>query len=252
MKCVRCGTELKEGSKVCLGCGFEIGKEYVPEQSETFESLMEMPKEETIDDDAEEMEIEGSKKECDIIDGKEVKIDNLVGENKEIIKIKKKRKYYLLFIPLILILLGLLIYFNIDKIKCLYKDCEIKTIVEPKEEKINVINHPTETYIFDNRFTFRLTDEWEEIEKGKYTKNLEEFKTIKYVLENNTIEDYLKYIGITDYKEETIKNIKYNYIVKNQTNEYVIIDDKAIYVFSFDSTNEDDIKNIMNTVVYYK
>ena len=28
MKCVRCGTELKEGSKVCLGCGFEVGKEY--------------------------------------------------------------------------------------------------------------------------------------------------------------------------------------------------------------------------------
>lgn len=252
MKCARCGTELKEGSKVCLGCGFEVGKEYIPEQNETLESLMEMPAEEITKEDAEEMEIEGSKKEYDVINGEEVKIDKLIGENTGKVKIKKKKKYYLLLIPLILILLGLLIYFNIDKIKCLYKDCEIKTIVEPKEEKIDVINHPTETYIFDNRFTFRLNDEWEEIEKGKYNKNLEEFKTIKYVLENNTIEDYLKYIGITDFKEETIKNVNYYYIINNQTKEYVIVEKEAIYVFSFDSTNEDDINDIMNTIVYYK
>ena len=38
-------------------CGFEVGKEYVPEQNETLDSLMEMPKEEeTYADDAEEME----------------------------------------------------------------------------------------------------------------------------------------------------------------------------------------------------
>ena len=254
MKCVRCGTELKEGSKVCLGCGFEVGKEYVPEQNETLESLMEMPKkEETYVDDAEEMEIEGSKKELDVIDGEEVKLDNnLTGENVGKVKVRKKKKYFLLFIPLVLILLGLLIYFNFDKIKCLYKDCSVKPSPKPSDDKVDVVNHPTETYIFDNRFTFRLTDEWNETEKGKYTKNLEEFKTNKYVLNNNTLEDYLKYIGTEEYKEETINNIKYYYIVNNQAKEYAIIDKEAIYVFSFVSVNEKDINEIMNTVVYYK
>ena len=154
MKCVRCGTELKEGSKVCLGCGFEVGKEYVPEQNETLESLMEMPKkEETYVDDAEEMEIEGSKKELDVIDGEEVKLDNnLTGENVGKVKVRKKKKYFLLFIPLVLILLGLLIYFNFDKIKCLYKDCSVKPSPKPSDDKVDVVNHPTETYIFDNRF----------------------------------------------------------------------------------------------------
>ena len=215
---------------------------------------MEMPKEEeTYADDAEEMEIEGSKKELDVIDGEEVKLDNnLTGENVGKVKVRKKKKYFLLFIPLVLILLGLLIYFNFDKIKCLYKDCSVKPNPNPSDDKVDVVNHPTETYIFDNRFTFRLTDEWNETEKGKYTKTLEEFKTNKYVLNNNTLEDYLKYIGTEEYKEETINNIKYYYIVNNQAKEYAIIDKEAIYVFSFVSVNEKDINEIMNTVVYYK
>ena len=83
-------------------------------------------------------------------------------------------------------------------------------------------------------------------------KYLEQFKTNKYVLNNNTLEDYLKYIGSEEYKEETINNIKYYYIVNNQAKEYAIIDKEAIYVFSFVSVNEKDINEIMNTVVYYK
>lgn len=83
MKCVRCGTELKEGEKVCLGCGFEVGREYIPEVNETLESLMEMHEDEEEHEEIEEMEIEGVKKELDTINGEEVVIKNeIIGENK--------------------------------------------------------------------------------------------------------------------------------------------------------------------------
>ena len=59
MKCVRCGTELKLGDKVCLGCGFEVGKKYTEEpKNETLESIMQMPVEtEKEVDEAEEIEL---------------------------------------------------------------------------------------------------------------------------------------------------------------------------------------------------
>ena len=75
MKCVRCGTELKLGDKVCLGCGFEVGKKYTEEpQNETLESLMQMKIEtEKEIDEAEEMEIDDSIEQTEEINGEKIK-----------------------------------------------------------------------------------------------------------------------------------------------------------------------------------
>lgn len=251
MKCERCGTELKAGDKVCLGCGFEVGKEYIPEANETLESLMELPEEEVIDD-AEEMEIEGSKKELDLIDGEKVEVDNLiVGENVGKVKVKKKFNFFWIII-LLLIILSVFVYFNFDRIKCFYFSCETEDVpVKPNDDKININNHPTKTYLYDNRFSFRLNDLWKE-KNGVYVNGLSEFKFLKYEWEVNTIDNYLKYIGISETEERVVNNINYYYVINGNSYEYVIVLKEKIYVLSFVNVSLEETESILNTVKFYK
>lgn len=247
MKCVRCGTELSEDAKVCFGCGFEVGKEYVPEENQTLESLYEIKEEKPVED-AEEMDIEGSKNEIDKIDGEYVIRENTItGENVGKVKKKRKRKYYLLIIPFILLIICLITYLNFDKIKCLYKNCDIVIDPDIKDDVKDVINHPTESYIFDNRILFKLTDEWNQNGNYSFNKNKEEFKLIKY---DSNIENYLFSIGVTEKEEITINNIKYYCIKNGNIVEYILSNSDIIYVFSFSDVS--DITKIMNTVIFYK
>lgn len=245
MKCVRCGTELKEGEKVCLGCGFEVGKEYIPEVNETLESLMEMPEDEEEHEEIEEMEIEGVKKELDTINGEEVVIKNeIVGENKGIVKKKKKKNYLWIIVVVIVLIILICLYF------VLMKEEEIVT-PSKKDDKINVVNHPTETYIYDNRIMFRLNDLWSK-NNDEYINDLSMFKILKYEFDINSIDNYLKYIGVDEKEEKEINNIKYYYVINDSRKEYVIVLKEKIYVFSFDNVNDDNINNILNTVKLYK
>lgn len=251
MKCVRCGTELKENEKVCLGCGFEVGKEYIPEKNETLESLMELPVEEEIIDDAEELEITGTKKENDTIDGQVVISNNyLVGENKEKIKNKKNKKF--LFIIPVLILIIIIIYFSYTYIKSLNNNSKPGNIENPKNDKVTINNYPTETYIYDSRFIFRLNNLWLKTDENTYVKNLSEFKIIKYEFEENSIEYYLEYINVENSSKKTINNIEYYYVINNDKEEYILIEKEQIYVLSFAHLEEEQINEILNTIKYYK
>ena len=74
MKCVRCGTEINPEDKFCLGCGFEMGKEYNEEtKNETLEDIMEFQTEKKMDE-AELIEID----ECLLVDDKINKLCELI------------------------------------------------------------------------------------------------------------------------------------------------------------------------------
>ncbi len=139
MKCVRCGTELKLGDKVCLGCGFEVGKKYTEEpQNETLESLMQMKIEtEKKIDEAEEMEIDDSIEQTEEINGEKITLENnIVKESTEKVKIKNKNKkiYIFLIILIIVIIIGTIIYLNFNKIKCHINKCN-NIVEKPKVEE---------------------------------------------------------------------------------------------------------------------
>ena len=85
-----------------------------------------------------------------------------------------------------------------------------------------------------------------------FEKNSSEFKLIKYSFDENNITAYLNYVGIENCDSIEINNITYNYIKTNENNEYFIVSNDAIYVFSFTETSENDINEILNTVTYYK
>lgn len=259
MKCVRCGTELKEGDKFCLGCGFEVGKEYIPEpKAETLESIMEIPEEKEEKEPAEEMEINDSLKETEMIDGNAVNVEYNVGESSEKVKKSRKVNYIILGICAIVVVLGLTIYFNFKKITCLFKDCSPAVIVKPDDKKNNVINHPTTTYSFDSKFLFRLNDLWtaksmmfsENVKS--FEKDTSEFTLTKYVLDENTVSAYLKYIGEESSDSLEINKITYSHVQINNKEEYIIASKNAVYVFSFTETSNEDKMEILNTVVYYK
>lgn len=266
MKCVRCGTELKAGDKFCLGCGFEVGKEYIPDNvNETLESIMELPEEKEEKEPAEEMEINDSLEETEMIDGKIIQTRYSIGESLEKIKKSKKFNYIFIGIIILILILSLIIYFNFNKITCLFTNCNSIVIVKPDDKKKNIINHPTTLYSFDSAFLFRINDLWVEkdinsletinfdIKDTKmFVKDSSEFDLNKYVFNENNINSYLKYIGEENADTIEINKITYNYIKLNNKEEYIIISKDAIYVFSFIGTTEEDMKEILNTVIYYR
>lgn len=249
MKCARCGTEINDGDKFCLGCGFEVGKEYVPEVNETLDNLMEMPASEEHDD-IEEMDIDGVKQVVEFIDGNVVcTSDSIVGENVGNVKVKKKFNLLFILIP-ILIIIGLVIYFNFDNIRCLFINCKPNNNIKI-DEKVDVINHPTEVYVFDNRFIFRLNDLWIK-NNDEYVNGNAIMRFNKYVFDVNSIDYYLGYIGVTEKEERVINDINYYYLINGNNKEYVIVLKEKIYVISFENVNDEDINNILNNVIFYK
>lgn len=265
MKCVRCGTELKLGDKVCLGCGFEVGKKYTEEpQNETLESLMQMKIEtEKKIDEAEEMEIDDSIEQTEEINGEKITLENnIVKESTEKVKIKNKNKkiYIFLIILIIVIIIGTIIYLNFNKIKCHINKCN-NIVEKPKEKPKEIINHPTTQYVFESTFIFKLNDLWKEkneqnfsnqIEKIVFEKNESEFKIIKYRFPENKIQYYLNYIGIVTSNQIENNKTKYEHITNNQTEEYIVAKNEYIYVLSFTNLKTEEINGIMKTIYYYK
>lgn len=263
MKCVRCGTELKDGDKFCLGCGFEVGKEYIPEKTqETLEDIYEMPVEV---EPAEEMEIDNNTDDVEVIDGSEVHTNYYVGESNETVKKSKKINYIIIISIILILIITLLIGFNYKKIVCLFKDCKGSTIIKNEDKKKNIINNITTPYSFDSKFIFRIKDIWKDVspviygdnldniaDMKKFEKDSSEFKLIKYVFNDNSIDYYLNLLGEEKYDIIDINKIKYNYLNINDKEEYIITTKDSIYVFSFIQTSKNDINDILNTVVYYK
>ena len=260
MKCVRCGTELKEGDKFCLGCGFEVGQKYTPaETNATLEGIMEMKVEkEEEPDNAEEMEIDSNENSFETIDGNKVEIKSNIKESTEEVKKKKQKSYFILIFLGIIILLSIITFLII---KFLFNNTSSKpdVVIDKKGE---IINSPTTPYSFDSRFIFKLKNTWQKKENDNYLKeikdiitfekNSSEFKLIKYSFDENNITAYLNYVGIENCDSIEINNITYNYIKTNGSSEYFIVSNDAIYVFSFTETSENDINEILNTVTYYK
>ena len=85
-----------------------------------------------------------------------------------------------------------------------------------------------------------------------FVKDSSEFDLNKYVFNENNINSYLKYIGEENADTIEINKITYTYIKLNNKEEYIIISKDAIYVFSFIGTTEEDMKEILNTVIYYR
>ncbi len=259
MKCVRCGTELKEGDKFCLGCGFEVGQKYTPVGTNaTLEGIMEMKFEKEEPDNAEEMEIDSNENSFETIDGSQVEIKNNIKEATEEVKKKKKKSYFIWIFLGVIIILSIITFLII---KFLFNN----TPVEPNvviDKKGEVINNPTIPYSFDSRFIFKLKNTWQKKENNTYLNEIQniitfeketsEFKIIKYSFDVNNITSYLNYVGIENCDTISINNITYNYIKTNGSSEYFIASNEAIYVFSFTETSEKDINDILNTVIYYK
>ena len=266
MKCVRCGTELKLGDKVCLGCGFEVGKKYIEEpKNETLESIMQMPVEtEKEVDEAEEIEISDNVEQIEEINGEKVNIDNkIVKESNEKIKRKnkKQKKYVFLIILLIVIIIGITIGLNINKIKCYINKCDNKPVEKPNDIPKKVVNHPTTQYVFEDTFIFKLNDLWNEekeqnfsnqIKKITFKKDESEFRIIKYSFPENTIQYYLNYVGILTSNQIENNKTKYEHITNNETEEYIVIKNEYIYVISFKNLKTEEISEIMKTIYCYK
>lgn len=264
MKCVRCGTEIKLGDKVCLGCGFEVGKKFVKEnESETLESLMQMPAEEVEEkDDAEEIEINDNIEQIEEINGEKVSIDNkIVKESNETFKRKSEKKYMLPIILLVMIVLVVVICLIVGGIKCYINNSNAKSDDQPNDIPKEIINHPTTEFVFDNRFMFKLNDLWHEkdeknsvnqIKNITFEKDISKFKIVKYQFDENTLKQYLNYIGIETSDQVENNSTKYEHIINNQTEEYIIVEKEYIYVISFINLENEEINGIMKTIYYYK
>ena len=85
-----------------------------------------------------------------------------------------------------------------------------------------------------------------------FEKDTSEFTLTKYVLDENTVSAYLKYIGEESSDSLEINKITYSHVQINNKEEYIIASKNAVYVFSFTETSNEDKMEILNTVVYYK
>jgi len=265
MKCVRCGTELNENDKVCLGCGFEVGQKYEKQEtSETLESLMEMPllenDDENIDDDAEELNVDESLNVIENINGETVSVSTLnVATGDDLVKGKRKKKYWLLLIFLVLILC----VFGIYKL-VVHVNSDNDDVVPPVDLKPNVTNHPTSVYSFGNNFIYKINDLWLEntrtnnqvdvIESRMFITDGASLEVNLYSFDGNQLDSYTKYLGIsTSYEETMINDVKYYVFTLENNKIYVKIVDNYLYAFEFTfSENIDNLINdIINNVTFY-
>ena len=102
MKCVRCGTELSEGSKICLGCGADATKVHYENAntSETLESLMEIPvasealeSDDSVLDEAEELNVSDVSSYSETIAGEVVDVETSNVAVGEVFVPKKRKKH---------------------------------------------------------------------------------------------------------------------------------------------------------------
>lgn len=271
MKCVRCGTELSINDKFCLGCGFEVGKEYVKsETSETLESLMNAQLEEfdankNEEDTFEELDVTENLRVLESIDGENVTIttDNVI-EGEILIPNKKRKKFSFLIIVLIL-LVGSAFIFGIYKYIS-YINGLNNPIIKPNPTiKPNISNTPTSLYSFGNNFIVKISDLWNLLDKGNSEKNIKESKyfitdgaTLSlnlYEYNSDPLNNYIKNKKIdSSYEEVKIKDEKYYLFTFENNKIYVKIFNNYLYAFEFFATeNIDSLAiNIMDNIIIYK
>ena len=266
MKCVRCGTELRENDKICLGCGFEVGKEYIKkETSETLESLMNAPIEEEKEvekENIEELDVDESLSISESIDGENINIaSNNISEGEVLLPPKKRKKYWAILIILILGLGGFGIYKYFDYIRNISSTPPLPVI----NTKPNIVNNPTSLYDFGNNFIMKINSLWTLLDKG--TNDSGAIKTKYFIADGSTLtlnlynfgNDHLnnykknKKINV-DYEEIKFNDEKYYLFTFENNKNYVKIVDNYLYAFEFfASENIDSLANeVMNNVIFYK
>lgn len=274
MKCVRCGTTLNINDKFCLGCGFEVGKEYVKnETAETLESLMNASiagfDSNRDDEMLEELDVTENLSVLESIDGVNVTIttDNVL--EGETLVLRKKRRNYMPFIIILIILLVVSGILGIYKYISYLNDLN-NTIIKPTPDitpvvKPNVSNTPTSLYSFGNNFIVRVSDLWNFLDKGILEKNIKESKyfitdgaTLSlnlYEYNTDPLNTYIENKKInSSYNEVKIKDEKYYLLTFENNKIYVKIINNYLYAFEFFATESiDSLANqIMNNVIIYK
>lgn len=264
MKCVRCGTELKENEKFCLGCGFEVGSSYKKkETSETLESLMEMPVE---DDSAQEVELEVEELIVDEtisyneqIDGNIVNVTtNNVVEGELLPKTKKRKKYGAFLVLFFLVLCGVSVYIFVT-----YPKGDEPTI--PIDiGKPNITNYPTNLYAFGNNFIIKINNKWTLLNDNKElgaseSKHFEAdgstFTMSIYNYGKDHLNTYIKQKQLdVGYKEIKINDEIYYVFTFDNNKNYVKIVENYLYAFEFFYTTNIDnlIDEIIYNIIFYK
>jgi len=271
MKCVRCGTELNENDKFCLGCGFEVGRRYErPNSAETLESIMNMPVEELeptnqtiIDDGAEELDIDSDIKYSENIgdDVVDVSVSN-VSEGEVLEKTRGKKNYW----KILIVLFAIIICFGTYKlVNYIIDNFKSKTPKVPIEDvKPNINNNPTTLYSFGNNFIVKINNLWTLLDKGGSDRDSLENKyfitdgstlTLNlYKFSSDSLNTYIKKKQIdSTYEEVEINKEKYYVFTFENNKNYVKIIDNYLYAFEFFYTENIDslIEDIMNNVIFY-